>query len=324
MASLLVTTEEGKRFRYEIEAGSVRIGRSGRNELALTDLSVSRLHAEIVRYPRGFCVIDLGGKNGTFVNERRIVRPTLLHPQDAIRVGRTTLLYEGTTSGKVEFFESPLPKGPETTVLPAEELWRTGPHALTAPPTGEPTASGGEPGIAGAVITPVTPPAMPNPILSILSEADKELVFHHPIEQILDKIMDLAQRAVGFERGVLMLRGHEYRMRPVFRIPPEETEEKIRISRGILYHVLNNREVVLTSDALQDKRFRERESVIGAHIRSAMCVPLWNDERVIGFLYVDSRRDSGLFTREDLSVLAHLANVAAVKLENARLFEQEV
>ena len=55
-----------------------------------------------------------------------------------------------------------------------------------------------------------------------------------------------------------------------------------------------------------------------------MCVPLWNNRDVIGLIYIDSRRRAGLFTEDHLRLLTHLANVAAVKIENVRLFEQRV
>jgi serine phosphatase RsbU (regulator of sigma subunit) len=55
-----------------------------------------------------------------------------------------------------------------------------------------------------------------------------------------------------------------------------------------------------------------------------MCAPLWDNREVIGLIYLDSRQKAGLFTLDDLKLLTHLANVAAVKIENARLFEQAV
>jgi sigma-B regulation protein RsbU (phosphoserine phosphatase) len=86
--------------------------------------------------------------------------------------------------------------------------------------------------------------------------------------------------------------------------------------------VVGKRESVLTSDAQRDDRFRGQDSVVVEQVRSALCVPLRNDEKVVGLLYVDSRREIGLFSEEDLRVLAHLASVAAVKIENHRLLEQ--
>jgi serine phosphatase RsbU (regulator of sigma subunit) len=45
---------------------------------------------------------------------------------------------------------------------------------------------------------------------------------------------------------------------------------------------------------------------------------------VIGVIYVDSLSGAGLFSEESLRVLTHLANVAAVKIENVRLYRKSI
>jgi serine phosphatase RsbU (regulator of sigma subunit) len=110
----------------------------------------------------------------------------------------------------------------------------------------------------------------------------------------------------------------------VVRVPPSEAGRAISLSRTIADRVMKNHESILTSDALFDDRFKAGQSVEIQQIRSLMCVPLWNNREVIGLIYLDSRQRAGLFTRDDLTLLTHLANVAAVKIENARLFEQAV
>jgi adenylate cyclase len=57
-------------------------------------------------------------------------------------------------------------------------------------------------------------------------------------------------------------------------------------------------------------------------IRSAMCVPLWNKQHVIGAVQVDSPIHIGSFTEEDLDLLTALANFAAVAIERAQLGEK--
>ena len=59
-------------------------------------------------------------------------------------------------------------------------------------------------------------------------------------------------------------------------------------------------------------------------IRSAMCVPLWNNKSVTGLIYVDRLIQERIFSEDDLSLLSSLANVAAIKLENAKLVEQMI
>jgi serine phosphatase RsbU (regulator of sigma subunit) len=81
---------------------------------------------------------------------------------------------------------------------------------------------------------------------------------------------------------------------------------------------------VLTSDAAVDPRFKARESIIDSGIHSVMCVPLWNNKEIIGIIYADRISFLQEFTEEDLRLLTLLANVAAIKIENAILIEQSI
>src|SRR2546425_97470 len=312
MDFLTVIAPEGSSARRDLDADNLRIGRASGNDLVLKDLNVSRSHAAIARRVDGVYVLDAGGKNGTFVNDRRISEPTRLSPGDRVRLGSTLLIFNGTTASSVEFSDRPLLQGPGTTYLSAVSLRTPDLHDI--------------PLLLDSKTPPPPPPggAVAASVAGIIQEANEELVFHRPLPEILETIMDLARRAVPFERGLLMLRHGQSLQAQVIRVPPDEAGSTISISRTIADRVLRSKESILTSDALLDDRFRMGHSVEAQQLRSVMCVPLWDNREVIGLIYVDSRHRAGLFTEENLRLLANLANVAAVKIENARLFEHVV
>ena len=76
-------------------AGRIRIGRDPRNEVVLTDLQISRFHAEVRRVGDTFQVVDLGSRNGTFLNGRQVQKPSVVHAGDVVSVGRHELLFDG-------------------------------------------------------------------------------------------------------------------------------------------------------------------------------------------------------------------------------------
>lgn len=98
---------------HQLALGRVmRIGRSLENELVVSDLQVSRLHAEFHASPDGrFEIHDLGSHNGTYVNGQPIPKggTTLLGPSDIVGVGHSTFrlvgdrLEEFVDTGDVSF-----------------------------------------------------------------------------------------------------------------------------------------------------------------------------------------------------------------------------
>lgn len=69
------------------------LGRAQTCAVVIEENGISRQHARIYQADADYCVEDLGSRNGTSVNGRRIEGPTTLHPGDHIRIGRTWLSY---------------------------------------------------------------------------------------------------------------------------------------------------------------------------------------------------------------------------------------
>jgi len=73
-----------------LQAGAISIGRSEDNDLHIQDKTVSAHHARIFTYLNASYIEDLGSKNGTYLNGKRIQKHTV-HPGDVIKVGRLEL-----------------------------------------------------------------------------------------------------------------------------------------------------------------------------------------------------------------------------------------
>ncbi|MDR2974476.1 MAG: FHA domain-containing protein [Propionibacteriaceae bacterium] len=73
----------------------VRIGRSDACELVLDDDYVSSVHAQLNHRSDGAWVLrDMGSTNGTFLNSNRITEPTVVTPDDVIRIGDVQMRLE--------------------------------------------------------------------------------------------------------------------------------------------------------------------------------------------------------------------------------------
>lgn len=63
------------------------VGRADDCDLQIPDKKVSRYHCEIVRQADQLIARDLGSKNGTFINGRRLFGPKALRPGDRLEIG---------------------------------------------------------------------------------------------------------------------------------------------------------------------------------------------------------------------------------------------
>jgi DNA-binding NtrC family response regulator len=86
---------------WELEQDLVRIGSQAGSHVLLTDDTVSRRHAELVRTRDGVLLRDLESRNGTFVGPIRI-KEVFLPPDARFRVGRSELVF----SSKDEVLET--------------------------------------------------------------------------------------------------------------------------------------------------------------------------------------------------------------------------
>jgi len=71
------------------------IGRTRDCDLCLTDLSVSRMHALLVRREDGWVLNDLGSHNGTRLNGWLVREPVQVRPGDRVEFGSMAFIIQG-------------------------------------------------------------------------------------------------------------------------------------------------------------------------------------------------------------------------------------
>ena len=112
----------------------------------------------------------------------------------------------------------------------------------------------------------------------------------------------------------------------VFRIAlgekgSEVQKFRLKMGQGIAGQVALTGEPIVVSDVSKDKRHdRSIDMATGFETKSIMCVPIKLREKVVGAIEVLNAGYSGPLTEEDLELFSGFANVAAVALQNARLF----
>lgn len=298
---ILIRSGDGRSRLIPLLGDRIHIGRSGNNDLVFADdVGLSRRHLVLERDGEDWAVEDLNSKNGTQVNGQPVHERRRLRPGDRITAGRLVILYDDPLGGAPEsvvFVESP----------PADVSVSTTIVARVDPARGaDAAAAGAGPSFAGA-----------DRRVQALIRAGRELAGHRPLADLFPLILQLAMEAVQAERGVLLTLEREQ------LVVRAACGASFRISTAVRDRVLRERASLLVRDALSDEAFRGRMSIQQQGVRGMMAAPLETEGRVIGLIYVDTPNPAQGFTREDLDLLAVMANVAAIRLEHARLAEVE-
>jgi len=153
------------------------------------------------------------------------------------------------------------------------------------------------------------------------------------LEKLIEMVMRTAIEQAGAERGLLILPdGGEQRISAEATISGETVVVHLPdwpvtaavLPESVLYYVLRTRESVILDDAAADSPFAA-DPYIGQHrARSILCLPLINQAKLTGALYLENNLTTCVFTPARIAVLRLVASQAAIALENAHLYHELV
>ncbi len=120
---LVLRTSGGNRYLPLVTGSNWTIGRSSDNNFVIPDTWISRSHAMVQVTDSGeFYLIDLGSRNGTFLNGRRVSVPVTLSNGDRVSLGKTDLEFHSPTSVHASLGERPEERETQTSVLHVRRL----------------------------------------------------------------------------------------------------------------------------------------------------------------------------------------------------------
>jgi adenylate cyclase len=120
---LLLPTDTGNRYLPLVGSNCWTVGRSDDNNFVLSDRWISRNHAMLQCTETGdFYLIDLGSRNGTFVNGRRVSIPLTLSNGDRLTFGQTELEFHCPSSNRHPEYPQPTDKETLTSTLHVRRL----------------------------------------------------------------------------------------------------------------------------------------------------------------------------------------------------------
>ena len=330
MPFVQIITSEGRINTFPLLKHETTIGRSPENDIVLQDHTVSRNHATIAKTVDGYLLTDLGSFNGTELNGHPI-QTALLRPHDEIRIG----------PAKIAFLSHrKMPSLPSGSLnLSSEEDFGAGHMRVvksSPKPAGHPDsqellvlaeANENQPRQRRQIIEDISSLERKNKVLFVLYEISRQLNSIHDFHELLNKIMDLIFVVIDADYGFLVLTGEEGTddLVPVViksKQPDIHAKEGLKASRTIINRVIHDKVALLTSNAMDDSRLEHAQSIVIQQIRSAMCVPLWRKDRIIGVIQLESARLDNQFDQKDLELLTAIGTQMAMVIEQASLNEK--
>jgi len=296
----------------------ITIGRSARNDLCIPDPFASRVHAEVRKEGDEYILQDLGSANGTLYNGAPVGGPIALTPGGRVQIGETEIVFDDQSALMGATMITDNNSMPEM-------------EATIALNSADRTTSGLLEAIEGARTQP--DPEKPSQrkdkqsdLLALISKVGVTLLASATLGETLQQIAALVFEAVPADRCLIMMRdeGSEELKVSVAQLRDRQGKVgEIRVSRTIMDEVIGKGKSVLTSDAQHDPRFMSSTTTLQG-IHSVLAVPLGVGEKVFGIIYADSPIAEGRFSEDHLKVLTTLASVAAIRVENARLLEEQI
>jgi PAS domain S-box-containing protein len=158
-------------------------------------------------------------------------------------------------------------------------------------------------------------------LLEVSLAVNSSLVLDDVLQLVMMKAIELMQA----ERGLVMLLDEdgELHVKAVYNLCREDmVQEEFKISTSIAREVARTGRSIYSSDAQNDDRFAQQQSVIELHLRSIMCVPVKVKDRIFGVCYLDNSSQARMFLKSDLYLFELYAQMVANALHNAHVYNQ--
>ena len=274
--------------------GPVLIGRQAGATLKIGNASVSRRHAVIEKEGDRFIIADLGSRNGTFVNDVPVRRRELQHG-DRVRIGDSQFFFlfedsdEPARTSEVRFDDSE--------VISSATVRMTYSDAL------------------GLMARD----------LSVLMKVSTTINAIRGLEELQERLLELIFEVVPAKHGTILLSATDAdpknEFTSIFGLDRlYGPNQKITVSSTVVRRVLKDNAALLVGDA-ENNESLHTDSLIAAHSRSLLCVPLIMVGRTLGVIYLDTDVPDVRFDEGHLQLTTAVAAIAAVAIQNARHIE---
>ncbi|MBD2528013.1 PAS domain-containing protein, partial [Nostoc sp. FACHB-133] len=169
--------------------------------------------------------------------------------------------------------------------------------------------------------------------LAAVMKASQAISREIELDQLLRSLMKILIENAGAQTGFLILEnsgkwlieaacelndGEQVCATQVLQSIPT----KNYLPESIINYVIRTHECVILNDATREGNFINEPYIQHNQTQSILCLPLLNQGKLVGVLYLENKLATGVFTLERTQVLNLLSTQAAIAIENAKLYSR--
>jgi transcriptional regulator with GAF, ATPase, and Fis domain len=284
-------------------AALLSIGRSRDNSICLDDPGVSLNHCRISLDNGRYLLTDLDSASGTLVNGIP-VKQRILAPGDQIAIGSSLFLFAEERSpsiarSAVQLDETDNSRA-EVHQLRKDELLYLHPDSLAALPQ----------------------PARVARALATLLKIGTAIGSIRDVDSLQWQLLGMIFDVIPAERGAILLtESGNADSSSVAWDRVAGPDQPVHVNQALTRRVLSEGVCVLENEQATSTGSDAGSRVEPHPLGSILCVPLNAGGQVLGVIYLHSA-NSCAFSGDDLQLLAGIAGLAAIAMENARQFER--
>ena len=169
--------------------------------------------------------------------------------------------------------------------------------------------------------------------LATVMKAAQAISSEIELERLLNSLMQILIENAGAQTGFLLLENSgEWAIEAVCELNEGEKVFATQVLQSIsvanhlpesvVQYVTRTHESVILNNATREGNFINDSYVQQNQIQSLLCLPLLNQSKLVGVLYLENQLAAGAFTPERSQVLNLLSTQTAIAIENAKLYSK--
>jgi PAS domain S-box-containing protein len=169
--------------------------------------------------------------------------------------------------------------------------------------------------------------------LAAVMKASQAITREIELEPLLRSLMQILIENAGAQTGYLILENSgEWLIEAACELDESENVFNTQVLQSIptanqlpesiIQYVIRTHEPVTLNDATREGTFINEPYIQRNQTKSIFCLPLLNQAKLVGVLYLENQLATGAFTPEQSQVFNLMSTQAAIAIENAKLYSQ--